>query len=225
MHVASEVEATATRGHFAGSLGQPAAPGSVSITWGSVAVADDGKGRLAGTGGVGTIEYATGAFELEPDVIPAQGTAWAAAFSQPGSAQTAGAVAAFTDMGATWEGSLGTGFIPGSFSAEIETIMWFAGAAGDMPKARRRIVDDGAGKLVLMTRDAAGVLTASNEIGTINAATGLFTITKNATLSTSLREVYREAVTVPAMAEMKSPGPRNTPANSDNTVESPLASE
>lgn len=194
-----EVEATATRGRFAGSLGQPAAPGSVSITWGSVAVADDGKGRLAGTGGVGTIEYATGTFELEPDVIPAQGTAWAAAFSQPGSAQTAGAVAAFTDMGATWEGSLGTGFIPGSFSAEIETIMWFAGAAGDMPKARRRIVDDGAGKLVLMTRDAAGVLTASNEIGTINAATGLFTITKNATLSTSLREVYREAVTVPGL--------------------------
>ena len=186
------VDATTTRGHFAGSLGQPAAPGSVSITWGGLAVADDGKGRLAGAGGAGTIEYATGEWELEPDVIPPEGSTWAATFSQPGSAQTAGTVAAFTDMGATWEGSLGAGFIPGSFSAEIETIIddYWQG------KARRRIVDNGAGKLVLMSRDASGVLTSSNEIGTINAATGLFTITKYVTLSTSMREISREGVTV-----------------------------
>lgn len=186
------VDATTSRGHFAGSLGQPAAPGSVSITWDGLAVADDGKGRLAGAGGAGTIEYATGDWELEPDVIPPQGTTWSATFSQPGSAQTAGTVATFTDMGPTWEGSLGAGFIPGSFSAEAEVIIddYWQG------KARRRIVDNGAGKLVLMSRDASGVLSSSNEIGTINAATGLFTITKYVTLSTSVREIAREGVTV-----------------------------
>lgn len=191
-----EVEAATTRAHFAGSLGEPAAPGSVSITWLGLSVADDGRGRLSGPGGVGTIEYATGDWELEPEALPPQGTAWSAVFSRPGSAQTAGTVAAFTDMGATWEGSLGAGFIPGSFSAEIEVILWEGGYG---PKTRRRIVDDGAGKLVLMTRDAAGVLTASNEIGTISATTGLFSIAKTATLSTGVREVYREGVTVPGL--------------------------
>ena len=187
--------ATTSRGHFAGSLGQPAAPGSLSITWGGVTVADNGKGRLAGAGGTGTIEYATGDFEIEPATIPAQGTPWSASFSQPGSAQTGGAVATFTDMGGSWEGTLGTGFIPGSFSAEIETILVVPGSLPSVV-SRRRIVDNGAGQLVLMTRDAAGVLTSSNEVGSINATTGLFTIAKTVTLSTSVREVSRDSVKV-----------------------------
>lgn len=186
------VDATTTRGHFAGSLGQAAAPGSVSITWGGVSVADNGKGRLAGAGSAGTIDYATGAFELEPAILPAQGDTWSAAFSQPGSAVVDTTVAAFTDMGTTWDGSLGAAFLPGSFSAEIAVV--FYGESQSM--TRRRIADNGAGKLVLMSRDAAGVLTSSNEIGTINATTGAFSISKNVVLSTSMRELSRDAVRV-----------------------------
>lgn len=180
--------ATTARAFFSGSLGQAVAPGSVTLSWDSLSVTDDGKGSLTGAG-TGTIDYATGDFELQPDAIPAQGTTWNAAFSDTAAEVVGGTLAAFTDLGLTWEGALGAGFLPGSFSAEVQMQVHSQVAGVPSTSGRRRIVDDAAGKLLLVTQSPTGAV-IWNEIGTINASTGLMSITKNVTLATQINEAF-----------------------------------
>ena len=48
-------------------------PGSFSVSWGAHTLSDDGHGLLTGTGGTGTLRYATGEWEVTPTTIPAVG--------------------------------------------------------------------------------------------------------------------------------------------------------
>lgn len=188
------IPAAATRAYFTGSLGSISAPGTLTITWGSDSATDDGKGGFTGDA-TGSIDYATGGFELAPDTLPAPGTAWAASFSDAATAQTGGTLAAFTDLGATWEGELGAGFQPGSFSAEIEATLYVTGDTGiGSTAARRRIVDDGAGKLLMVSKSTTGAV-STNEIGTINAATGVMSITKDCYFSSMIGFSYERVET------------------------------
>lgn len=178
------IPAASTRAYFTGSLGQITAPGSLTLTWGDKSATDDGKGGFAGDG-TGFLDYATGDFELAPNVIPMPGEDWTATFSDAATAAVGGTLATFTDLGQTWEGSLGSGFQAGGFSAEVQ-IQYSSNVAGSpVSTARRRIVDDGAGKLLLVTQSPAGAIT-THEIGTINAGTGLMSITKGITLSSQV---------------------------------------
>lgn len=50
------------------------APNTVTVTWSSFTLTDDGVGNLTGTGGVGFIRYATGEWWVRPTTVPAGGT-------------------------------------------------------------------------------------------------------------------------------------------------------
>jgi hypothetical protein len=50
------------------------APSTVSVTWSGGSLTDDGAGVLTGTGGTGTIEYASGEWTVTPTTVPAKGT-------------------------------------------------------------------------------------------------------------------------------------------------------
>lgn len=50
------------------------APNSVTVTWSSYELTDDGHGALTGTGGVGAIRYATGEWWVRPTTLPAKST-------------------------------------------------------------------------------------------------------------------------------------------------------
>jgi hypothetical protein len=50
------------------------APGSMTISWGSYSLTDNGLGALAGTGGSGAVRYSTGEWEITPTTLPAVGT-------------------------------------------------------------------------------------------------------------------------------------------------------
>lgn len=58
--------------------GLPVRPGSFSLAWESVSVADDEKGGLSGTGGTGTLNPVTGEWTIIPTTLPAPGTELAA---------------------------------------------------------------------------------------------------------------------------------------------------
>jgi len=179
------IPAATARSYFTGSLGAIAAPGTVTITWGGNSVTDNGAGGFTGAG-TGTIDYATGAFELSPDTLPAPGQAWSATFGDAASAQTGGTLATFTDLGTTFEGNLPGAYRAGSFSAEVEVSLGRSDTPGQIyGTSRRRIVDDAAGKLWLVTKTADGT-TTRNEVGTINATTGQLLITKTVTLSANV---------------------------------------
>lgn len=56
-------------------------PGSVTVTWAGGSLTDDGNGNLAGTGGSGTVNYATGEALVTPSLLPAAGTAFTLAYN------------------------------------------------------------------------------------------------------------------------------------------------
>lgn len=62
---------------FSGTLAHPGiVPGSVTASWSTITLAEPGTpdGTLTGTGGTGTIDYATGDWTVTPDALPAMGT-------------------------------------------------------------------------------------------------------------------------------------------------------
>lgn len=63
-------------------------PGSVSIAWDAITLTEPGTpdGTLTGTGGSGTIDYATGEWEVIPDDLPAIGTEFTVAYDYADSA-------------------------------------------------------------------------------------------------------------------------------------------
>lgn len=50
------------------------APNSVTVTWASFTLTDNGHGLLTGTGGAGEVRYATGEWWVRPTTLPAGGT-------------------------------------------------------------------------------------------------------------------------------------------------------
>lgn len=56
-------------------------PGSMTLTQGSVTLTDNGRGGLSGTGGTGTIDYATGAWSATYTTAPANTATWTAVYS------------------------------------------------------------------------------------------------------------------------------------------------
>jgi len=50
------------------------APNSVTVTWSTFTLTDDGHGLLTGTGGAGEVRYATGEWWVRPTTLPAGGT-------------------------------------------------------------------------------------------------------------------------------------------------------
>jgi hypothetical protein len=64
-------------------------PGSVSISWPGVTLTEPvtPDGTLTGTGGSGTVDYATGAWQVIPDSLPAVGTQFTVAYDYSESAE------------------------------------------------------------------------------------------------------------------------------------------
>ena len=56
------------------------APNSVTVTWLTFSLTDDGHGQLTGTGGAGGIRYATGEWWVQPADLPPKGTEFQVAY-------------------------------------------------------------------------------------------------------------------------------------------------
>lgn len=159
-------------------------PGGLSLTWlhGGVTrtVTDDGAGNLVGYG-TGTVDYADGVVRMSPTQLPARGT------------QINMAIAAATPIvevdGVTMvagAGNLGaTNIEPGSVSLVVACQLKGVRAGGPVVDwgsvAAYRIVDDGEGGL-----DLVPYLGKRISMGTINYATGAFTLASSVNVPTDI---------------------------------------
>lgn len=146
-------------------------PGGLTINWNDGTprtVTDDGAGNLAGDG-TGTVNYAKGYFRLSPTVLPPPGTVMNVIVSSVTKVPAAATVA-------SGAGSFGvTGITPGSIDMVVSGQL--KGVRGADPvvnwgdPASYRIIDDGAGHLMVMLADTL------LQVGTVDYAAGTFTLT------------------------------------------------
>jgi hypothetical protein len=146
-------------------------PGGLTIAWNdgtARTVHDDGAGNLTGDG-TGTVNYAKGYFRLSPTLLPPPGTVINVTVSSITKVPAAAVVA-------SGSGSFGvTGITPGSIDLVVSGQL--KGVRGADPvvnwgdPANYRIVDDGAGRLMVMLADTL------LQVGTVNYAAGTFALT------------------------------------------------
>ncbi|WP_019654021.1 hypothetical protein [Variovorax atrisoli] len=145
-------------------------PGGLSITWNdgtARTVTDDGAGNLTGDG-TGSVNYAKGSFRLSPTLLPPPGTVINVTVSSITKTPATATVA-------SGSGSFGvTGITPGSIDIVVNGQL--KGVRGSDPvvnwgePANYRIVDDGAGHLMVLLADT------QLQVGTVNYAAGTFTL-------------------------------------------------
>jgi len=157
-------------------------PGALSMTWNDGTlrtVTDDGDGNLTGYG-TGTVNYARGVVRLTPTTLPAPGTAISM------SVDTAAKLTATVSI-AGGNGDFGGPVTPGSVSMDVSgqvKAVYLGNPIVNWGAPRTyRIVDDGAGALVLLLGDSR--LT----VGSINYGAGTFTLTSATTIPNGVAAV------------------------------------
>lgn len=123
------------------------APNTYTVTWPTgQSLSDNGSGLLTGASGSGTINYATGAVSIRPNLLPLGGSEFSSSYSYgPPLSQTF--PAPVTDGNATtWLQLTATDIIPGSVYFDVP-VTW-PGADDALPvRLLRPVHDDGAGNL------------------------------------------------------------------------------
>jgi hypothetical protein len=160
-----------TSGVSAASAGAKAIePGGLTISWNDGTprvVTDDGAGNLTGYG-TGTVNYAKGYFRLSPTTLPAPGTTINVSVDSVTKVASTPTIAAGS-------GSFGvTNITPGSIDLLITGQL--KGVRGGDPvvdwgdPTPYRVIDDGAGKLMVMLADTL------LQVGTVNYVAGTFVL-------------------------------------------------
>lgn len=166
------------------------APGLLTVTWnngGVKTLTDDGAGRLVGAGG-GDVNYATGVVRLSPNPLPPVGTP--ITLTMHTAAPIPEAAVALTSIGSAMSGNLGATHVkPGSVQLRVNGVRKYkqlgasSFSAYDSTGKPYRLIDDGAGKLLLLIEDQR------MEYGTVDYETGEFTIQKQKPLGELARVI------------------------------------
>lgn len=167
--------AGAVRAYFELDIGRPLAEGSLSIGWSNGGVSGtvtDDAGQLVGNG-AGSVDYQAGRIRLSPDVLPPSDTAFAVTLADASNGFS-GAVT-LVDGGSTLTGTLAAGVSPGSVAITAQVYFGYVTPILGAPAgAQILFVDDGASLVAIM-----GNGSRSAPVGTINHATGAFSINKS----------------------------------------------
>lgn len=152
----------------------PVAPSTFSVTWldpNSVSrtLTDNGTGALAGTGGSGSIRYATGEWEVTPTLLPAGGTEFSASY-QYGTAHSV-TLSAAPVAGVVTLSVGATGLTPGSVDVSFAYGTSYSYTASDGTTA----LASSPGGTAILKDDGAGNLTGPVS-GTVNYSTGTISI-------------------------------------------------
>lgn len=161
----------------------PVDPSSFSLTWldhanVSRTVTDDGAGNLTGTGGSGTIRYATGEWTLTPATLPDPGREFSASYDH-GTSPHSQTLTAAPVSGTVTLSLAATNLTPGSVDVSFPY-----GTSYDYYTADGTIaVVDAPGGTAILTDDGAGNLIGPVS-GTVNYTTG--TISLNVVFSATI---------------------------------------
>lgn len=172
----------------------PVAPSSFSVSWHDPnnvlrTLTDNGAGALTGSGGSGTLRYATGAWEIIPTLLPSAGTEFSANY-QYGTPLSETKTGTVSGDGTTLTISLAhTDLTPGSVDVE------FAFEYGT----------------AILTDDGAGHLSGSGISATINYATGTLSLTRTQSVTTYYNNPVYEWVQVGTELQSYGTGYRTVP--------------